>query len=248
MNHLNVLGVVLARAGSRGLPNKHLRPLLGRPVIDWTFDHVAAAHSLTRVVVSTDCPDVRRLARQRGLTTVNRPASLATDNASVQDALIHAMDEVESRTDWRPDAVACIYGNVPLRPSGVFDDCIDVLASTGSDSVRTFQPVGKWHPRWMSRLVEEGRVDPCVPGSIHRRQELEPLFLHDGACFVVTRTSLESGRIDRDDPHAMFGQDRRGLEVSPRSAIEVDDATDLVVAEAVLAQKGLGAAQIRVAA
>src|SRR3954467_8880620 len=81
---LNTLGVILARGGSKGLRNKHLLPLLGRPVISYTFDHARAATRLTRVVVSTDSPDIRQLASSAFFETIQRPTELATDDASVQ--------------------------------------------------------------------------------------------------------------------------------------------------------------------
>lgn len=248
MQNYNTLGVILARAGSLGLPGKHLKPLLGRPVADWSMDHAQAATSLTRVVATTDCPDVRRLARERGLATLVRPPELATSEASVQDVLIHALDAVEARTDWRADAVVILYANVPVRPDGCIDDCVHLLRESGCDSVRTFQPTGKFHPRWMSRVMPDGLVEPVVPGSVHRRQDLEPLFLHDGACVAIKRSALDAAREQRDDPHAMFGDDRRGIRVMMGSAIEIDEPRDLMFAEAVLRERGEATKHIRLAA
>src|SRR3954469_24769987 len=130
---MNVLGVILARAGSAGLANKHLRPLLGRPVIAYTFDPARAARRLTRVVVSTDCPRVRRLAETTFLPTVRRPPELATAAASVQDAMPHAMETVEASSEFRADALVVLYGNVPVRPDDAIDRAIGLLADTGCD-------------------------------------------------------------------------------------------------------------------
>src|ERR1700679_1156727 len=80
-----VLGVILARAGSVGLPNKHLLPLLGRPVIDYTFDAAVASRLITRLVVTTDCPYVTALAQARRIEAIARPGELAGPEASVQD-------------------------------------------------------------------------------------------------------------------------------------------------------------------
>src|SRR5437764_959418 len=84
---VNTLAVILARAGSEGLQSKHLRLLCGRPVISYTFDHARHARTLTRVVVSTDCPTIRQLAKSYGFGTIARPPHLATWDASVQDAM-----------------------------------------------------------------------------------------------------------------------------------------------------------------
>lgn len=230
---MDVLGVVLARAGSKGLSGKHLLPLQGRPVISYTLEHAAAARRLTRVAVSSDCPLVRRFGIANGFDAVERPAAIATDTASVQDVLLHAADEMQARHGFTADAVVVLYGNVPIRPAGCIDRAIELLADTGCDSVRSFVPVGKWHPGWMSRLKGDV-VEALVPGSIHRRQDLEPLFLHDGAVVAVSRSSLERGRANRSDPHAFFGVDRRGFAVEPGETVEIDCRRDLYIADAIM--------------
>jgi CMP-N,N'-diacetyllegionaminic acid synthase len=235
---MNALGIILARAGSVGLPGKHLLPLLGRPVIEYTFDHAAASRRLSRVVVSTDCPGVRRLAERRGLAVIQRPADLATSDASVQDVLLHAMETVERAGEFSADAIVVLYGNVPVRGAGVIDRAMELLESSGCDSVRSFCPVGKWHPAWMSRL-DGDVVHALQPGSIHRRQDLAPLFLHDGAVVAVSRKSMLRGREFPADPHAFFGVDRRGITTEPGETVEIDHRRDLYWAEAVLRENQL---------
>jgi len=234
---MNVLGVILARAGSQGLANKHLLPLLGRPVIQYTFDHARSARLLSRVVVSSDSPDVLRLGAAAGFETVVRPAGLATADASVQDVMLHALDQVETRPGFRADALVVLYGNVPVRPACAIDGAIKLLRATGCDSVRSFCPVSKWHPAWMSRL-EGDRVIPLEAGSIHRRQDLTPLFLHDGAVVAVSRASMLRGRENPTDPHAFFGADRRGFATEVGQTVEIDHLRDLYWAEAVLRSAG----------
>lgn len=242
---MNTLGVILARAGSQGLANKHLRLLLGRPVISYTLEHARQARSLSRVAVTSDCPLVRRFAQAEGFEVIERPAGLATADASVQDVMLHAVDEVERRDPgWRADALAVLYGNVPVRPADVIDRAVGHLRDTGCDSVRSFCPVGKWHPAWMSRLAGD-RVEPLAPGSIHRRQDLEPVYLHDGAVVAVSREAMEGARGRPKDPHAFFGSDRRGILVGPGEAVEVDALRDLFIAEATLRERAEGPALAR---
>lgn len=252
LRNSHVLGVIIARAGSKGLPNKHARPLLGRRVIDYTLDEALLAASLTRVVVNSDCPTTLMAARERFIQSVQRPPALATDDASVQSVLLHTLDAVEANSGFRADAVVLLYGNVPVRPAGVIDRCVEHLRATSCDSVRTFCPVGKWHPAWMNHLVkgpdgQADKVQPLRPGSIHRRQDLEPVFLHDGACVAMKRASLERGRTWPDDPHAMFGTDRRGIRVGEGQTVEIDSERDLYLAQAVLTQRGGTDLQVRMA-
>src|ERR1700722_17998330 len=112
---MKTLGVILARSGSVGLPNKHLRLLLGRSVIEYTLDHTLEAKQLSKVVVSTDCHGVKLLAQSYGIETISRPAELATGDASVQDVMLHAMETVENNSGFVADALVVIYGNVAVR-------------------------------------------------------------------------------------------------------------------------------------
>src|SRR4051812_46123228 len=131
---MNTLGIILARAGSVGLTGKHLRPLVGRPVIAHTFEHARAAARLTRVCVTTDCPVIRRLAMVEGFDVIERPAHLASGDASVQDVMLHAMHAVEAADPaFCADALVTLYGNVPLRPAGVIDQAIEHLERTRCD-------------------------------------------------------------------------------------------------------------------
>jgi len=237
INTMNTLGIILARAGSVGLANKHLRLLMNRPVICHTFEHARAAKLLTRICVTTDCPVIRRLALAEGFDVVERPAALATGDASVQDVMLHALHTIESRhPQFRADALVTIYGNVAVRPTGVIDRAIQHLRDTACDSVRSFCPVGKWHPAWMSAL-DNDRVVPLHAGSIHRRQDLTPTYLHDGAVVAVSRASMLRGEVMPHDPHAFFGVDRRAIQTEMGDTIEIDHLRDLYWAEAVLRDK-----------
>lgn len=237
MKKTNVLGVVLARGGSRGLADKHLKMLLGRPVIDYTLDHASAAHGITHLIVTSDSHAILSLARRRRFDAIERPAELATDDASVQSVMLHALHAAE-RGGTRFDAAVILYGNVAVRGEGVIDRAIDCWRKTHCDSVRTFCPVGKWHPAWMSKLNGD-HVEALRPGSIHRRQDLEPLFLHDGAVVVMSRESLLRGEATPNDPHAMFGVDRRGIHTAADETVEIDSLRDFYWAEAALRARTL---------
>src|SRR5688572_3752864 len=86
----------------------------------------------------------------------------------------------------------------------------------------------------MSRLEDDGRVEPLHPGNVHRRQELPSLFLHDGAALVVSRASMLRGHENPANPHAFFGLERRGIRTEVGETVEIDEQRDLYWAEAVL--------------
>lgn len=236
------LGVILARAGSKGLPDKCVRPLLGRPLIDYTFDHALAAERLNAVVLSSDSRPALRLAADRGIATIQRPADLADDTATVDAAARHAVVEWETRRaaaqgaadgPCTVDAVVLLYGNIPVRASGSIDAAVELLARSGATSVRTVAPIGRHHPDWLHRLRGD-RMEQYRPNSIYRRQDLEPLYYHDGAVVAMTRSALFGALATPGDAQAFLGSDRRALPQRCEDAVDVDEPLDLIVAEAVL--------------
>jgi len=231
---MNVLGVILVRAGSKGLPGKCMRPLASRPLIGYTFDHARESRLLTAVVLSTDSPEAKSLAKGQDIEVIDRPPELANDTATVDAAARHAVTTWESAHRARVDDIVLLYGNIPVRAPGLIDRAIEHRARTGADSVRSVAPVSKQHPDWLHRL-DGDRMIQYRPNSIYRRQDLEPLYYHDGAAVVVTREALFGAIATPEDHQSFLGADRRALVQRPQDAVDVDEAFDLRVAEAILA-------------
>lgn len=233
---MNILGIILARAGSKGLPSKCMRDLCGRPVIAYTFDHALASWRLTDVVFSTDSAEAKVFAGQCGVAVIDRPAELATDTATVDDAAQHAVLTWEARRDGGiVDLVVLLYGNIPVRRAGSIDEAIEKLIATGASSVRSVAPVTKQHPDWIHRL-DGDRMIQFRKNSIYRRQDLEPFYYHDGAVVIVTRAALFGALDTPDDKQSFLGSDRRAIVCSPEDAVDIDGPVDLAFAEAVMLQ------------
>jgi N-acetylneuraminate synthase/N,N'-diacetyllegionaminate synthase len=236
---MNVLGVIMARAGSKGLPGKCMRMLLGKPLIQYTLEHAAASRLLTHTVFTTDSVDARRVAERAGVPVIDRPDDLATDTAPVDAVARHAVLLWEHQHEERVSVVVLLYGNIPVRTKSLIDRAVDHLIQSDADSVRSVAPVSKQHPDWLHRL--DGDVMAQFrANSIYRRQDLEPLYYHDGAVAVVTRSALFAATDRPDDLQAFLGSDRRAVIQRPEDAVDVDEPADLLVAEAFLRTPGKG--------
>jgi len=240
---MRTLALILARAGSKGVPNKNTRLVAGRPCVCWTIDHAVAAReagAVQRVAVSTDSREVQAIALASGLDVVARPSDLATDTARIDDAARHAVALLEQA--GRFDAVVILYANVPVRPAGLIERAVALLERTGADSVQSYAPVGKHHPWWTAVVADErdgGSVRAWDGGvlnhGVFRRQGLPPAFVPDGAVLAVTRAALFSEVSGVEPgPHAFFGRDRRGIVNAEGSVVDIDSEIDLIVADAVL--------------
>lgn len=232
----NILAVVMARGGSVGLPGKSLRMLLGRPVLAYTLDHVRESKMISRCVVSSDDAEILRVAREQGKAEsdlIQRPAELATATSATDPVLRHAVRMVTAGGAPEPEAVVMLYGNVPVRQHQMIDRCIELLITSGCDSVQTIAPVGKMHPYWMFDRDASGRIQKHIPNNVFRRQDLPELFSPTGAVYVM-KTRVLMAAEGSSDPHAFLGADRRGLVVAAEDSVDIDSAKDLFVAEAVL--------------
>lgn len=241
---MSVLCIILARAGSKGVPGKNAASVAGRPCVEWTIDAALAATVISKLVLSTDGTDLAAIARARGVTVIDRPADLAGDGARVDDAARHAVAVAERRFGCTFEVAVILYGNVPVRPPEVIDSAVSLLISSGCDSVQSYQAVGKNHPWWTARLESSGVVQPwqgeVLNGGVFRRQDLPPAFIPDGAVLCVTRQALfEQIEGAAAGPHAFLGAERFGIVNPPGSVVDIDEPIDLLVANAMLTQSGV---------
>jgi CMP-N-acetylneuraminic acid synthetase len=231
--------IILARAGSKGVPGKNVALVAGRPCIAWTIEHAQQSRGVTTVAVSSDDPRALEVAAAMGAQVIERPPTLAHDTARIDDAARHASEVLGLRDD---NHVAILYANVPVRPADLTERALALLASRGCDSVQSYARCGKHHPWWTARVGEDGRVAPwegsVLNHGVFRRQDLPPAYVPDGGTMALRVAALMlrvSG--SGDGPHAFFGRDRRGIETADGEVVDIDTRVDLLVADALLRER-----------
>jgi N-acylneuraminate cytidylyltransferase len=235
-----VVAVVVARAGSKGVPGKNTAIVAGRPCVAWTIGHALAA-GVDAVVVSSDSDEVLGIAGEMGAAAHRRSEALASDTARVDAALREAVGWFEA-SRGPIGAAVLLYGNVPVRPSGCVDRAVALWRETGCDSVQSYAPVGKFHPWWQVRLDDGGVVRAWegerLFGGVYRRQELPASFVPDGGVLVVGRAALfhQLPGLDPAHPHSFLGHDHRGVTNPEGAVVDIDSASDLIVADIILKQ------------
>lgn len=229
-----VLGLIPARGGSKTIPRKNLRPLGGRPLIAWTFQAARGSARLTRIICSTDDAEIAALARQAGVEVpFLRPAELAQDDTPTLPVVQHAVRAVE-QAGYRADVVVLLQPTSPLRRAAHIDAAVDLLLSSGADAVVSVVEVPHhFNPVSLLR-IEDGRLVPYLPGEgvrVLRRQDKPEVWARNGAAVYVTRREVLL------DEESFFGRDCRPLVMSREESVDIDDETDLAIAEALLARR-----------
>ncbi|XDZ70392.1 acylneuraminate cytidylyltransferase family protein [Alphaproteobacteria bacterium LSUCC0744] len=231
---LKVLALVTARGGSKGLPRKNIRPLCGRPLIQWSIDTALACTEIDALVVSTDDKQIAAVAAGAGAEVpFIRPASLAGDTASSIDVIIHALDFLETNGRFF-DIVLLLEPTSPLREVSDIQTALQLLIDMNASAIVSVCRAESTHPAFMFRVTARGRLEPfssASPTGI-RRQEIEPLFYLDGTVYASRVESLRKQR-------SFYHEDTLAYEVSKWKALEIDDIDDFEMAEAIAIYKGL---------
>ena len=128
MTGLSVLGVIVARGGSKGVPGKNLLPLAGKPLVVHTIEAALACSALTRTVLSTEDPGILAAGRQAGCPApFVRPAELAGDRSSTVDVALHAVDWLARHEGFAADVVVLLPATAPLRTAGHIAGAVEAL-------------------------------------------------------------------------------------------------------------------------
>jgi CMP-N,N'-diacetyllegionaminic acid synthase len=219
---MSVVAVIPARGGSKGLPRKNILPLAGKPLLAHTVLHACAAKRVDRTVVSTDDVEIAEVARAWGAEVpFMRPAALASDHATTEVVLQHALAWLESEASMRVDVVVLLEATAPLRAPGLVDEVVARLDDPDVDTAFTVvRDHGYFWSREDHRVV---RLDPVY----EPRQVRRPRWRETGSVYATRAVIVRGGErigprvslVEQDDVDAL---------------VDVHAAFDLWLAERIL--------------
>lgn len=230
-----LLILVPARAGSKGVPGKNVKPLGGVPLLAWTARAIRAAGVHARAVLTTDDPAIAELGRAEGLETpFLRPAELADDRTDMLAVVEHAVGWLARAESYRPDAVMLLQPTCPFRRAARLGEALALLARPGTEGVVGVARLDRT-PALLYQEDAEGWLRPLAPWDAKTlRQEARPTFTPNGTLYLTTRESLARHR-------RLFPPRLRPLPTTAIEGIDIDTPEDWALAEAVVAA-GLGEA------
>lgn len=224
-----VLGLIPARGGSKGIPQKNIRLLGDKPLIAWTIDEAKKSRYIDRLVVSTDNEEIAKIVRDwGGEVPFIRPAELATDAARAIDVVQHAFDMLPNY-----DAVAYLQPTSPFRTIEDIDGAIKLWTET-RDTVVSVTEVSK-SPYWMYGLNGEGRLRELLPrpDRTANRQDLPKVYALNGAVYVISRNAV----FEYDN---FVSSTTRGYITPSHRSFDLDDEADWQIAECLLDRRSSG--------
>jgi N-acylneuraminate cytidylyltransferase/CMP-N,N'-diacetyllegionaminic acid synthase len=227
-----VLALVPARSGSKGLPNKNIRPLMGKPLLAWPIEAALASRFVDKVVLSTDSETYAEIGRKHGADVpFLRPAELASDTSPSIDFILHAIDFLEECGE-KFDIFVLLEPTSPMTEACDIDAAIASLCAspllTAAVSVTAMETQ---HPAFaVIRDTTTGKIVPLCGGNFRtlpRRQDLNPVFALDGSFYLSTIDALRQNR-------GFCHDQTMGIETDRLKSLEVDDLVDFLCIEAIL--------------
>ncbi|HEV2468982.1 MAG TPA: acylneuraminate cytidylyltransferase family protein [Candidatus Sulfotelmatobacter sp.] len=192
-----ILGLVPARGGSKGIARKNARLLAGKPLLAYTADAARGATGLSRILLSTDDPDIASIGKSAGLEVpFLRPAELAIDSTPMIDVVLHVIHWFRDQ-GLNYDAVCLLQPTSPLRTSATIDRCVSLLWDRDVDSVMSVRPVPTEHnPYWVYFADTDGLLRPSVGDKpeVPCRQQLPQAFHADGSIFLARTEKILAER------------------------------------------------------
>lgn len=234
MNNQKVLAIVPARAGSKGLANKNVLPLAGRPLLAWSIEHGLNSKLVDRVVCSTDDPVIAEIAREHGAETpFLRPPELSGDDANDSSFTVHAIQWLAENENWNADIVVILRPTSPIRDPADIDGAIQAMIDNPTAHSCLSVVEAEKSPYKMLREQSNGFVVPLVtcevPDQLNAARQTLPRALQQTGAIHAVRAQVAV----RDN--SVIGANILPYEPKNKLIIDIDSLEDFAKAEQILA-------------
>ncbi|MDX1349741.1 MAG: acylneuraminate cytidylyltransferase family protein [Putridiphycobacter sp.] len=225
---MTVVALIPARGGSKGLPKKNIKPLNGKPLINYSIESALQSNKVNTVVVSTDSSDIIAVAKAAGAyVPFVRPDHLSSDTATSKDVLVHAISYL-AKHGQQYDYVVLLQPTSPFRKKDDIDNAIQLALTTDADMVVSVKETDS-NPYYV--LFEEDKHGFLVnskKGNFTRRQDCPKVYELNGSIYVIKISALLANSDLKFEKTVKYVMDRQ-------FSIDIDTQEDFDYAAYILA-------------
>ena len=222
---MTTVGIILARGGSKGLPNKNIREFCGKPLIYWTIDFCLKESGVSSVWVSSDSKQILDIAKDYGAQAIKRPAEISGDNASSESAWLHSIEYIENKSGKKINWVLAPQVTSPLRTIDDSNRAMIEINSGKYDSLFSCSPVEDlffW--QFKNGTLESVNYDWK---NRKRRQDIPKQFIENGSFYLFKPETIR-------DSNNRFGLNIGMVEMEFWKSFEIDNIDDFKMCEALM--------------
>ena len=221
------IAIIPARGGSKRLPNKNVKFFAGKPLINWTIDAAKEYGEFDFIMVSTDSPQIAEISEKAGaFVPFLRPSHLASDTASTNDVIEHAVKWLEENEKKKVKQITLLQPTSPLRDSCDIRNAIDLYNEKNADAVISVSELE--HPiQYCNEIGPNLSMAGFIGKNANRRsQDLAIHYRLNGAIYVFQRKFV-------GELAAIYSQNSYAYIMDKRKSIDIDDELDFIIAECI---------------
>ncbi len=224
---MNIYCIIPARGGSKGVPQKNIRPFLGEPLITHSIQYALSASLVTGVFVSTDDDHIAEISQQAGAEIIPRPAKFATDNATTESAIVHAVQWWQKH-NRSPDIIVLLQATSPLRPQGSLDKALQHFQDQGFDSLLSISPTHRFFWK-VDGPIAQAEYDYLNRPRRQDMTEADIRHVENGSLYIFTRKhfSMTNNRLGGRIGYTVFPEEY---------SLEIDTELDFKLLENIAAK------------
>jgi len=232
-NNKTFLAIIPARSGSKGLPDKNIKSINGKPLMAWSIEAGLKSKYIDRLIVSTDSEKYAEIAKDFGAEVpFIRPGKISTDVSSRQDVIKHALDFFR-RKNKLYDYIVFLEPTSPLTTETDIDKSIEkLLLHKSAESIVGVSLSEVYHPDFLVNLKNGflNFINENQKSSVIRRQDLEDLYFYDGTLYI--------SEVDKYLEKEFYHEKTLGYVTPKWKSLEIDDMYDFIMVEAIMQHKG----------
>jgi len=221
-----ILAIIPARGGSKGIPGKNIKFLNGKPLIVHSIEAAKNAVDVDRVVVSTDDNEIEEISRSAGVLVIKRPWQIAEDVTPMDPVLTHAVEYLKQKENYVPDFVVLLQPTSPLRTHRHINEAIKKFFKNTYDSLASVEII----TNNQHKIDENDRLVPVFKKT-QNRDRRDSLIVENGAIYISKVDLIKKGKI-RGNKIGYYEMDKY-------SSIDIDEPQDFEMAERLLSNLNL---------
>ncbi len=208
-----MIAIIPARGGSKGLPGKNIKELLGKPMITYTIEEALKSKYITDVIISTDCKEIEEVAVKYGAKSLFlRPDYLATDSAKAIDNYVYTVDRLNQEFDYSIEEFIVLQPTSPLRIVDDIDNAVKLFIEKKADSVISYTE--EHHPvEWHKYITDDGKFENIFEEKLLNRQDMKPSYFPNGSIFIFKYALLKEEKYFNDKSYAYIMPRFRSIDV-----------------------------------
>jgi CMP-N,N'-diacetyllegionaminic acid synthase len=224
---MNILAIIPARGGSKGIPHKNIQKLAGKPLIYYSINSAKISKCFNKIIVSTDDEKIAKISKGFGAEVpFLRPKNISKDSSSTIEVIKHTLEFLKKNQNYIPDIIIVLQPTSPLRTLNLIKSTIQILKKSGSTSVISVSKIKK-HP-FSAFWLKSGLLKPFKQNftEYNRRQKYPDLYFPTGSIYAFWNKTIKKY-------NSMYGPKIKPIVIDIEN-IDIDNKLDLFIAEMII--------------